>query len=163
MPADSAAAGVRASLYRGMRASTVEPRLNGQRRENRRLWRRLARAPEAVPGRPVGRASPWERRASQGCQARPEEAREPAEPRAMPREHFGHAVPPQPDVTGERVEARVAVDDLVRVRARVRGWVRVEVKVRVRVRVRVGARVRVRVEVRVRARNRARVRVRARA
>ena len=29
--------------------------LNGQRRRDRRLWRRLARAPEAVAGRPVGR------------------------------------------------------------------------------------------------------------
>ena len=90
----------------------------------------------------MGRASPWERRASQGCQARPEEAREPAEPRALPREHFGHAVLPQPDVPGKRAEARVAVDDLARVRPRVRGWVRVEVKVRARARVVARARVR---------------------
>ena len=51
--------------------------LNGQRRWNLRLWRRLARAPEAVAGRPVGWSLPWERRASQSCQARPQEAREP--------------------------------------------------------------------------------------
>ena len=45
-----------------------------------RLWRRLARAPEAVAGRPVGRSRslPWERRASQSCQSRPEEAQEPS-------------------------------------------------------------------------------------
>jgi len=34
--------------------------LNGQRRRNRRLWRRRARAPEAVEGRPVGRPLPAE-------------------------------------------------------------------------------------------------------
>ena len=38
---------------------------------------RLARAPEAVAGRPEGRPLPWERQASQSCQVRPEEAREP--------------------------------------------------------------------------------------
>eukprot|EP00964_Phaeocystis_antarctica_P122394 scaffold86053_cov47-Phaeocystis_antarctica.AAC.4 len=58
------------------------PGLEGQRRGNgqgnRWLWRRLARAPEAVAGRPVGRPPPWERRASQSCQARPEEAQEPS-------------------------------------------------------------------------------------
>ena len=52
--------------------------LHGQRPMNyRRLWRRLARAPEVVVGRPAGRSLPWERRASQSCQARPEEPREP--------------------------------------------------------------------------------------
>eukprot|EP00964_Phaeocystis_antarctica_P011898 scaffold6564_cov30-Phaeocystis_antarctica.AAC.2 len=44
---------------------------------NRRLWRRLARAPGALGGRPVGRSLPWECRAAQSFQARPEEAREP--------------------------------------------------------------------------------------
>ena len=34
--------------------------LNSQRRGNRRLWRRLARAPEALAGRPVGWSLPWE-------------------------------------------------------------------------------------------------------
>eukprot|EP00964_Phaeocystis_antarctica_P037504 scaffold21413_cov48-Phaeocystis_antarctica.AAC.3 len=52
--------------------------LIGQRRGNRRLRRRLARAPEAAAGRPVGRSLPWERRASQSCQARPEEAQKPS-------------------------------------------------------------------------------------
>ena len=37
----------------------------------------LARAPEAVAGRPEGRPLPWERQASQSCQVSPEEAREP--------------------------------------------------------------------------------------
>ena len=55
-------------------ADDGEQRLNVQRRGNRRLWRRLARTPEAVAGRPVGRSLPWERRANQSCQARPEEA-----------------------------------------------------------------------------------------
>eukprot|EP00964_Phaeocystis_antarctica_P109282 scaffold73758_cov52-Phaeocystis_antarctica.AAC.3 len=54
------------------------PSLSGQSRCNRRLRRRLARAPEAVAGRPVGRSLPWERRAGQSCQARPEEAQEPS-------------------------------------------------------------------------------------
>eukprot|EP00964_Phaeocystis_antarctica_P025071 scaffold14059_cov47-Phaeocystis_antarctica.AAC.2 len=35
---------------------------------------RLARAPEAEAGCPVGRALPWERCAAEGRQARPEEA-----------------------------------------------------------------------------------------
>eukprot|EP00964_Phaeocystis_antarctica_P074637 scaffold45947_cov37-Phaeocystis_antarctica.AAC.1 len=57
--------------------------LNGQRRGNGRLWRRLARAPEVVAWRPAGRALLWERRASQSCQARPEEAREPTSKGAL--------------------------------------------------------------------------------
>eukprot|EP00964_Phaeocystis_antarctica_P039859 scaffold22787_cov63-Phaeocystis_antarctica.AAC.1 len=52
------------------------PGLDGQRRGNRRLWRRLARAVGAVARR--GWASPWEGRAVQGRQARPEEAQEPS-------------------------------------------------------------------------------------
>eukprot|EP00964_Phaeocystis_antarctica_P145502 scaffold111575_cov60-Phaeocystis_antarctica.AAC.1 len=48
--------------------------LDGQRRWNRRLWTWLARAPEAVAGRPVGRASPWECRAARSRQVRHEEA-----------------------------------------------------------------------------------------
>ena len=43
---------------------------------NRRLRRRLARAPEVVAGHQVARPLAWERRVSQSCQARPEEARE---------------------------------------------------------------------------------------
>eukprot|EP00964_Phaeocystis_antarctica_P066599 scaffold40272_cov68-Phaeocystis_antarctica.AAC.5 len=43
--------------------------LNGQRQGNGRLWRRLARAPEAMAGRSVGRSLPWERRASQSAGA----------------------------------------------------------------------------------------------
>ena len=44
-------------------------------------WRRLARATEAVAGRPVGcggAASSWECRAAQSCQVRPGEAQEPS-------------------------------------------------------------------------------------
>eukprot|EP00964_Phaeocystis_antarctica_P117452 scaffold81287_cov72-Phaeocystis_antarctica.AAC.3 len=33
----------------------VYPRLSGQRRWDRRLWKRLARAPKAVAARPVAR------------------------------------------------------------------------------------------------------------
>jgi hypothetical protein len=62
------------------RARDVEElHLNAQRRWHRRLWRQLARAPEAVAGRPVGRpAPPWECRAAQSRQARPEEAQGPS-------------------------------------------------------------------------------------
>ena len=52
--------------------------LGGQRQWNRRLWRPLARAPEAAAGIPVAGASPWECRAARGHQARPEEAQEPS-------------------------------------------------------------------------------------
>ena len=51
--------------------------LRGHRRGNGRLWRRLARAPEAVAGRSVARSLRWERRASQSCQARPGKAQAP--------------------------------------------------------------------------------------
>eukprot|EP00964_Phaeocystis_antarctica_P086349 scaffold54672_cov62-Phaeocystis_antarctica.AAC.2 len=50
---------------RGRRASLRCWSLHGQRRRNGRLWRRQARAPEAVAGRPLGRSLPWEHRASQ--------------------------------------------------------------------------------------------------
>ena len=49
-PAPAAAPTVRA---RPSRSSCRGWHLHGQRRWNRRLWRRLARAPEAVAGRPV--------------------------------------------------------------------------------------------------------------
>eukprot|EP00964_Phaeocystis_antarctica_P100713 scaffold66295_cov58-Phaeocystis_antarctica.AAC.2 len=52
--------------------------LHGQRRGNRRLRRRPARAPEAVAGRPVGQSLAWEQRASQSCRTRAVEAREPS-------------------------------------------------------------------------------------
>ena len=67
---------------------------NGQRRGNGRLRRRLARAPEAVAGRPVGLPLPWERRASQSSQARPEEAQEPTSCTCQGG-HFDHAVSPK--------------------------------------------------------------------
>eukprot|EP00964_Phaeocystis_antarctica_P156935 scaffold126894_cov51-Phaeocystis_antarctica.AAC.2 len=44
-------------------------------KENRRLRRRLARAPEAVAGRPVAWPLPWECRAAQSRQARPRSRR----------------------------------------------------------------------------------------
>ena len=49
-----------------------------KRRRNRRLWRWLARAPEAVAGRPVVRLSHWECCAAQSRQARAEEAQGPS-------------------------------------------------------------------------------------
>eukprot|EP00964_Phaeocystis_antarctica_P124403 scaffold88056_cov33-Phaeocystis_antarctica.AAC.1 len=49
-------------------------RLNGQRRWNWRLWRRLARAPEAVAARPVARLLPSGVHAAHSRQARPAEA-----------------------------------------------------------------------------------------
>ena len=79
-----------------LRRKPVRPLLNGQRRENRRLWRRLAQALKAVTGGPGDRSLPWERRASQSRQARPEEAQEPTSGTAkggtltlLP--HLGHA------------------------------------------------------------------------
>ena len=39
-------------------AAQLGQRLDGQRQCNRRLWRRLARAPEALAGRPVARPLP---------------------------------------------------------------------------------------------------------
>eukprot|EP00964_Phaeocystis_antarctica_P069346 scaffold42115_cov39-Phaeocystis_antarctica.AAC.1 len=57
--------------------------LDGQRQENRRLGRRLARAPEAVAGRPEGRPLP-------GSAELPRAARRRAG--ALPRLHFDHAV-----------------------------------------------------------------------
>eukprot|EP00964_Phaeocystis_antarctica_P058809 scaffold34887_cov61-Phaeocystis_antarctica.AAC.8 len=36
----------------------IRSRLGGQRRGNRRRWWRLAQAPEAVAGRPIGPACP---------------------------------------------------------------------------------------------------------
>eukprot|EP00964_Phaeocystis_antarctica_P055708 scaffold32792_cov59-Phaeocystis_antarctica.AAC.2 len=50
--------------------------LHGQRRWNRRLWRRLARAPETVAGHPVARPLALNV-AARSRQVRPEEAREP--------------------------------------------------------------------------------------
>ena len=48
-----------ASARLGAKERSLAPRcLDGQRRWNRRLWRRLARATEAVAGRPVGRLLP---------------------------------------------------------------------------------------------------------
>ena len=48
-----------------------------QRRSNRQLWRRPARAAEAVAGRTRGPASSWECLADQSRWARPEEAQTP--------------------------------------------------------------------------------------
>ena len=62
--------------------------LRCQTRCNRRLWSGWLKGPEAVAGRPVGRSLPWERRASQSCQARPEEARGPSSGTAKGR--FAH-------------------------------------------------------------------------
>ena len=53
-------------------ASSSSPCLNGQRRWNRRLWRRLAGWALSGP------ASSWECRAAQSRQARPEAAQEPS-------------------------------------------------------------------------------------
>eukprot|EP00964_Phaeocystis_antarctica_P010501 scaffold5783_cov57-Phaeocystis_antarctica.AAC.3 len=44
-------------------------RVRGERQDNGRRWWRLARAPEAVDGRPVARLLPGEHRTSQGHQA----------------------------------------------------------------------------------------------
>ena len=54
---------LRRAHVQAAREHLTDPLLNldGQRRGNRRLWRRLARAPEAAAGRPVGRSLPWER------------------------------------------------------------------------------------------------------
>ena len=52
--------------------------LSCQRRWNRRLWRRLARATEAVAGRPVAGPRPGSAELRQGRKVRPEEAQEPS-------------------------------------------------------------------------------------
>eukprot|EP00964_Phaeocystis_antarctica_P018366 scaffold10146_cov70-Phaeocystis_antarctica.AAC.1 len=54
------------------------PGLDGGRRWNRRLWRRLARAPEAVAGRSVGRPLPGSAELPWSRKARPEEAQAPS-------------------------------------------------------------------------------------
>ena len=53
-----AAAAAHDDVVGALRALLVRQHLDGQRRRNGRLWRRLARAPEAVAGRPVGRPLP---------------------------------------------------------------------------------------------------------
>ena len=53
-----AAAAAHDDVVGALRALLVRQHLDGQRRGNGRLWRRLARAPEAVAGRPVGRPLP---------------------------------------------------------------------------------------------------------
>ena len=57
-----------------VRQAATRPRLNGRRRGKGRTGRRLARAPKAVAGRPVGRPLAWEYRADQSHQAHTEEA-----------------------------------------------------------------------------------------
>ena len=72
-------------------ARSKRPWLDGQRRRNRRLWRRLARAAEAVAGEPSGPASAWECRAAQSRLVRPEEAPEPSWGSCQGGRHFGRA------------------------------------------------------------------------
>ena len=120
------------------------------KRGNGRLWRRLARGPEAVAGHSVGQSLPWERRASQSFEVRPEEAREltSGTARAAIRTCCS-AVRSNSTVT--QIEAvpgpslfpgRVHLTHLVRVRVRVRFRFRFRFRFRLRFRVRVRARVR---------------------
>ena len=94
---------------------------------------------------PSGRASPWECRAAQYRQVRPEEAQEPS---------WGTAKGALFERAGVREGALHRAHDLARVRVRVRARVRARARARARVRARitVGVRVRVRVGVRVRVR-----------
>ena len=62
--------------------------LNGQRRDIGGFKQGSSERPRPWPGRPL----PWERRASQSCQVRPEEPKEPS--RALPRGLFDRAVAP---------------------------------------------------------------------
>eukprot|EP00964_Phaeocystis_antarctica_P100626 scaffold66222_cov36-Phaeocystis_antarctica.AAC.1 len=68
------------------------PRLDGQTRGTERLWRRLARAPEAVAGRPVGR--PLAGSAELSRAARGAQRRHRSRAGALPREQFDHAAAP---------------------------------------------------------------------
>ena len=66
------------ALQRSLPQNDEELFLDDQTQWNARLWRRLARATEAVAGIPVAWPLPWECRAAQSRQARPEEAQEPS-------------------------------------------------------------------------------------
>ena len=77
-----------------------------------------AATPEAVAGRPVGRSLPWERRASQSGQPRPEEAREPASGTAQGGGHFDHDVAALAPADAEAAPVIVTALALVAVHAR---------------------------------------------
>ena len=76
----------------------------GQRWENGRLWRRLARAPEAVAGRPVGRPSrPGSAELPRAARCALRMCRSRA--RALPRGHFERAAAPTTPRMGPLSEA----------------------------------------------------------
>ena len=90
------------------------PCLNGRRRWDRRLCRRLARAPKAVAGRPSGLASrpslsPWLSRAARSRQARRGEVQAPSS--ALPRGRFDHAASPIHFDMSDEAEMLRKVDD----------------------------------------------------
>eukprot|EP00964_Phaeocystis_antarctica_P098422 scaffold64450_cov66-Phaeocystis_antarctica.AAC.1 len=67
----------------------VDAAVNGQRRRDRRLWRRLARAPEAVAGRPVGRPLSGSAELPRAARCALRRCRSRAG--VLPRGHFSHA------------------------------------------------------------------------
>ena len=66
------------ALQRSLPQNDEELFLDDQTQWNARLWRRLARATEAVAGIPVAWPLPWECRAAQSRQLRPEKVQEPS-------------------------------------------------------------------------------------
>ena len=66
--------------------------LHGHRRGNGRLWRRLARAPEAVAARPEGRSTPMSARLPRAARRALRGHR--SQSGAVPPLYFGHAAAP---------------------------------------------------------------------